>query len=83
MGIEVVDARIATNHLKRILKLRGMAQEDAARRVGVSYRHFNRVALGHTNPTLLLASKISTVLDAPITEIFDVRVKFRKSREVA
>lgn len=78
MNLEVLDARIARNHLKQRLDKQSLAQEEAARRVGVSYRHFNRVVLGHTEPTLLVAAKMAVVLGCKIETLFDIRIKTRR-----
>lgn len=77
MDIEVVDARIAKNRIKQALSKLDLAQEEAARRVGVSYRHFNRVVLGHTEPTLLVAAKMAAVLGVPLDQLFEIKLKTR------
>jgi DNA-binding XRE family transcriptional regulator len=77
MDIEVVDARIAKNHIKPALKRLNLAQEEAARRVGVSYRHFNRVVLGHAEPTLVVAAKMAIVLGTSVDHLFEIKIKTR------
>lgn len=77
MHIEVLEAKIVKNRIKPALKTLDLAQEEAARRVGVSYRHFNRVVLGHTEPTLLVAAKMAAVLNVSIEWLFDIKLKTR------
>lgn len=78
MDIEILDARITKNGIKPALDKLEIAQEEAARRVGVSYRHFNRVVLGHTEPTLLVAAKMAEVLGVPIGQLFEIKIKARR-----
>lgn len=77
MDIEVLDASIVKNHIKAALDKKQLAQEEAARRVGVSYRHFNRVVLGQAEPTLLVACRMAEVLGVPVHKLFVVKVKTR------
>lgn len=81
MDIEILDAKISGNHIKAKLDSLKMAQEEAARRVGSSYRHFNRIVLGQADPTLLTAYKIAEVTGSTVAELFDVKLKSRKTRK--
>ena len=49
-----------------------MTQEELAVRVGVSRQTIMSIENGNTNPSVLLAFKISKALDIPITEVFSV-----------
>lgn len=80
MNIEVVEARITNNRIKTALKKANLGQEEAARRVGCSYRHFNRVTLKHTEPDLLVAAKMALVLGTTVDKLFTIKIKTRKTR---
>ena len=58
------------NAIRRWRFERGMTQEELALRVGVSRQTIMSIERGQTNPSVLLALKISTALDAPFNEIF-------------
>lgn len=77
-ALEVVTAKITKNRIKATLRERGMTQEEAARRVGVSYRQMNRLALGHSDPSLLLAAKIAVVLNEPLDTLFPIKITTRE-----
>ena len=77
-ALEVVTAKITKNRIKATLRERGITQEEAARRVGVSYRQMNRLALGHSDPSLLLAAKIAVVLNEPLDVLFPIKITTRK-----
>jgi DNA-binding XRE family transcriptional regulator len=78
--LEIREVRIVRNRLKSALSESGLAQEEAARRAGVSYRHFNRVVLGHTDPSLLEAMAMALVLGKQLDELFVVKFKTKKAR---
>ena len=80
-AIEIVSAKIERNRIKAILKARQLTQEEVARRVGVSYRQMNRVCLGTSDPSLLLATKISVILGEPLDAIFRLRLVTRQRFE--
>jgi transcriptional regulator with XRE-family HTH domain len=73
-AIEIVKAALEGNRIKEVLSKRGISQEEAARRVGVSYRQFNRVVLRQSEPSLLLALRMEAVLGEPIGQLFNVRL---------
>jgi DNA-binding XRE family transcriptional regulator len=77
-AVEIVTAKIEKNRVKAILKARDLTQEEAARRVGISYRQMNRIALDHSDPSLLLAAKIAVVLGEPLESIFKIKITTRK-----
>lgn len=81
MKTEIVDAQIAGNRVKERLTRVGMSQEEAARRLNVSYRHFNRITLGQTEPTMLLAMKMERVLGCKMSTLFDVTIETRRTRK--
>ena len=78
--VEVRDVKIVRNRLKTALKGAGLAQEEAARRSGISYRHFNRIVLGHTDPSLLEALAMATVVGKKLDELFEVKIRTRPAR---
>jgi putative transcriptional regulator len=47
-----------------------MTQEELALRTGVSRQTIMSIERGQTNPSVLLAFKISTALESPLTEVF-------------
>lgn len=49
-----------------------MTQEELALRVGVSRQTVMSIERGATNPSVLLAFKIATALQAPVTEVFQM-----------
>lgn len=49
-----------------------MTQEELALRVGVSRQTIMSIERGATNPSVLLAYKISMALNAQVTEVFSV-----------
>jgi putative transcriptional regulator len=60
------------NTIRRLRFDRGMTQEELALRVGVSRQTIMSIERGATNPSVLLAFKISTALQAPVTEVFQM-----------
>ncbi len=60
------------NNIRRLRFERGMTQEELALRVGVSRQTIMSIERGATNPSVLLAYKISMALNAPVTETFFV-----------
>jgi DNA-binding XRE family transcriptional regulator len=79
-GVEVVEATILGNHIKAILDEVGLTQEEAARRIGVSYRHFNRIVLDHSDPSMLCALRMEAVLGKPLDELFELRIRTAQVR---
>ena len=77
-SVEVVEASIVGNSLKTLLARAKLTQEHAARLAGVSYRHFNRVVLCRSEPSLLFAARTSTILGEPITRIWKLRLRTRR-----
>jgi len=77
-ALEIVSAKIEKNRVKSLLKERHLSQEEAARRVGISYRQMNRIALGLSDPSLLLAAKIAVVLGEPLEYIFKFKITTRE-----
>lgn len=79
-AVEVVEATLRGNRLKSVLaRFRpSLTQEEAARRLGISYRHFNRIVLGVSEPSLLLAMRMQAVLGTPIERLFRVKLITRR-----
>ena len=63
------------NHIRKLRFERGMTQEELALRTGVSRQTIMSIERGQTNPSVLLAYKISAALGNPITEVFDMEGK--------
>lgn len=82
-AIEVVDSAIVSNNIKALLKRKRLTQEEVARRVGASYRHFNRVVLGASEPSLLFAQRTSVVLGEPLSAIWTIKVRTRRRLQQA
>ena len=59
------------NNIRRLRFERGMTQEELALRTGVSRQTIMSIERGQTNPSVLLAYKISAAFDVSITEVFD------------
>lgn len=63
---------VLINNIRRLRFERGMTQEELALRVGVSRQTIMSIERGATNPSVLLAFKIATALQAPVTEAFQM-----------
>lgn len=61
-----------SNNIRRLRFDRGMTQEELALRVGVSRQTIMSIERGATNPSVLLAYKVSMALQAPISEVFQM-----------
>jgi putative transcriptional regulator len=79
--VEIVKATITGNHIKAILKQKGMTQEELSRRVRVSHRHINRLVLRRSEPSLLLALRIATVLNTTPEQVFNIAIQTRPALE--
>lgn len=80
-ALEIVTAKIERNRIKDVLRAHDLTQEEVARRVGISYRQMNRLALGHSDPSLLLAAKIAAILGEPLDVMFRIRITTRRRLE--
>lgn len=60
------------NAIRRLRFEHSMTQEELALRVGVSRQTIMSVERGATNPSVLLAYKISMALQVPVSEVFQV-----------
>jgi len=58
------------NAIRRLRFERNMTQEELALRTGVSRQTIMSIERGRTNPSVLLAYKISAALGADVTEVF-------------
>lgn len=76
--IEVLDATIQGNNIKKVLDKLELTQEEGAKLAGISYRHFNRIVLKDCEPSLLIALRLETVLKKPVRQIFDIKLKTRR-----
>lgn len=61
------------NRIREIRFRRSMTQEELALRTGVSRQTIMSIERGQTNPSVLLALKIASALQVPVTEAFDMR----------
>ena len=77
-AIEITKAKIVSNRLKEVLTTLNLSQEELARRVGISYRQVNRVVLGRSQPSLLLAECMAVVLGEPASSLFKFKIVTRK-----
>lgn len=60
------------NHIRTLRFEHGMTQEELALRTGVSRQTIMSIERGQTNPSVLLAYKISAAFGVPITSVFDM-----------
>ena len=60
------------NSIRRLRFEKSMTQEELALRVGVSRQTIMSIERGDTNPSVLLAFKIASALETPITEVFEM-----------
>ncbi|TSC99907.1 MAG: putative transcriptional regulator [Candidatus Peregrinibacteria bacterium Greene1014_49] len=60
------------NAIKRLRFERGMTQEELALRTGVSRQTIMSIERGQTNPSVLLAFKISSALNVTVTDVFQM-----------
>lgn len=63
---------VLINNIRRLRFERGMTQEELALRVNVSRQTIMSIERGATNPSVLLAFKIATALQAPVTDVFQM-----------
>ena len=63
---------VLRNNIKRLRFERSMTQEELALRGGVSRQTVMSIERGDTNPSVLLAFKISSALEVPITDVFQM-----------
>ena len=60
------------NNIRRLRFDRSMTQEELALRTGVSRQTIMSIERGDTNPSVLLALKISAAFGVQVTEVFDM-----------
>lgn len=65
-------APILKNAIRRLRFDKNMTQEELALRTGVSRQTIMSIERGQTNPSVLLAYKISTALDVDLTQVFSM-----------
>jgi DNA-binding XRE family transcriptional regulator len=75
---EIVGARIVRNHIRECLDENEMSQTEFADRVGISYRHGNRIIKNTSEPSYLLAYKMALVLKRDPQDLFEVEVRKRR-----
>lgn len=63
------------NAIRRLRFDRGMTQEELALRTGVSRQTIMSIERGQTNPSVLLAFKIASALNATVTDVFSMEGK--------
>jgi len=63
---------ILQNNIRRLRFDKRMTQEELALRTGVSRQTIMSIERGQTNPSVLLAYKISAALEASIIEVFSM-----------
>ncbi|MBT4120024.1 MAG: helix-turn-helix transcriptional regulator [Candidatus Peribacter sp.] len=61
---------VLKNSIRRLRFEKSMTQEELALRTGVSRQTIMSIERGDTNPSVLLAFKISAALENPIVEVF-------------
>lgn len=63
---------VLRNTIRRLRFEKSMTQEELALRTGVSRQTIMSIERGDTNPSVLLAFKISSALETPITNVFSM-----------
>jgi putative transcriptional regulator len=63
------------NSIRRLRFDKGMTQEELALRTGVSRQTIMSIERGRTNPSILLALKIASALEVPVTAVFAMEGK--------
>ncbi|MBU2214031.1 helix-turn-helix transcriptional regulator [Patescibacteria group bacterium] len=61
---------VLKNSIRRLRFDRNMTQEELALRTGVSRQTIMSIERGQTNPSVLLAFKISSALNSPVADVF-------------
>lgn len=61
---------VLKNAIRRLRFEKNMTQEELALRTGVSRQTIMSIERGQTNPSVLLAFKISSALTAPVNDVF-------------
>ncbi len=67
---KLMSTAVLKNTIRRLRFEKSMTQEELALRTGVSRQTIMSIERGDTNPSVLLAFKISSALEMPITEVF-------------
>jgi putative transcriptional regulator len=70
-----MSAIVLKNAIRRLRFERNMTQEELALRTGVSRQTIMSIERGRTNPSVLLAYKISSALSVELTEAFSMEGK--------
>ncbi len=65
-----MSSAVLRNTIRRLRFEKSMTQEELALRTGVSRQTIMSIERGDTNPSVLLAFKISSALETPITDVF-------------
>ena len=60
------------NHIERVRTERGLSRRDLAEIVGVHYQTVGYLERGEYSPSLVLAFRISQVLDTSLEELFEL-----------
>ena len=63
---------VLKNSIRRLRFEKSMTQEELALRTGVSRQTIMSIERGDTNPSVLLAFKISAALEMPIEDVFQM-----------
>ncbi len=63
---------VLKNSIRRLRFEKSMTQEELALRTGVSRQTIMSIERGDTNPSVLLAFKISSALETPIVDVFQM-----------
>ncbi|HAI97923.1 TPA: transcriptional regulator [Candidatus Peribacteria bacterium] len=63
-------AAVLKNAIRRLRFEHNMTQEELALRTGVSRQTIMSIERGQTNPSVLLALKISSALETPVIQVF-------------
>lgn len=73
--LKSMDMERLGNHVQAMRRLRGMTQDDLARRLGVSYQMVSRWERGRVQPTLVTALRIAQVLECSVESLFFLKTQ--------
>lgn len=59
------------NHIKKARQKKGYTQEQAARLLGISLRHYLNIEFYKSKPNVYLALRLCTILDADPFKLFN------------
>jgi transcriptional regulator with XRE-family HTH domain len=71
MGGIMETKRMIGLRIRELRKKAGLSQEAVAERAGITSKHLSSIELGKENPTIDTYSKLASVFDIEIRDLFD------------